>query len=81
MMQKVIAECKRQGIFKQHREYIKAWLKHMDELEFEKKVGDKILNEVKRYVETKNKTSKKKIIELIWNESGTEAWIALKSQI
>ena len=74
-MQKLIEKCREQGIFKQHKDYIKAWLTHIDQQRFSAKLETQLLNEIRRYTETKDEKCKKKIIEIVWNESGTEAWI------
>lgn len=74
-MKKLIEACKQQGIFEQHREYIRAWFQYIDQKNFSKKVEKQLLNEIKKYIKTRDKQNKNNIIEIIWNETGTEAWI------
>ena len=74
-MKKIINECKAQGIFEQHREYIKAWLQHLDQKKFGKKLEKQLFEEVEKYKKTRDKKYQEKIIELVWNEAGTEAYI------
>ena len=72
-MNKIIEECTVRGIFEEHRDYIRDWLQYIDQQRFSAKLETQLLNEIRRYVETRE--SKEKIIEIIWNETGTEAWI------
>ena len=74
-MKKLIKEFKERGIFEKHREYIRAWLSYLDQKRFSKRVEKEMLDEIKRYLATRDEECKEKIIEIIWNESGTEAWI------
>ena len=74
-MKKVIGECTRQGIFEQHKDSIKDWLQYIDQQRFSAKLETQLLNEIKRYTKTRDENCKKKIVEIIWNETGTEAWI------
>ena len=74
-MKKLIEECTQRGIFEQHKDYIKDWLQYIDQQRFSAKLETQLLNEIKRYTETRDENCKKKIIEIIWNETGTEAWI------
>ena len=74
-MKKLIEECTQRGIFEQHRDYIRDWLAYVDQQKFSKKLETQLLTEIKRYVEKRDEKVKKKIIEIVWNETGTEAWI------
>ena len=74
-MKKLIEECTTRGIFEQHRDYIKRWLAYIDQQKFSQKLETQLLTEIKRYVETRDEKVKKKIIEIVWNETGMEAWI------
>lgn len=74
-MKKLIEKCTEQGIFEQHKDYIRDWLNYIDQQKFSRKLETQLLGEIKRYVKTKDEKYKKKIIEIIWNESGTGAWI------
>lgn len=74
-MKKLIEKCSQRGIFEEHREYIKDWLAYIDQQKFSKRLETQLLNEIKRYVKTRDKETKEKIIEIVWNEAGTEAWI------
>lgn len=72
---------KEQGIFEHHRLYIKAWLSYLDQKEFSIKLEKQMLNEIKRYLSTREKTKGNVIldyiVEIIWNETDTEAWIVV----
>lgn len=74
-MKRLIEECTQRGIFEQHKDYIKDWLAYIDQQRFSTKLETQLLNEIRRYVETRDERIKKHIIEIIWNETGTEAWI------
>jgi len=66
---------KEQGIFEEHRLYIKAWLSYLDQKEFGEKLEKRILKEIKRYLATRDRKILDYIVEVIWNETNTEAWI------
>ena len=70
---------KEEGIFEEHRLYIKAWLSYLNQKEFSVKLEKQILAEIKRYLATRDKTKGNiildYIVEIIWNETDTEAWI------
>ena len=70
---------KEEGIFEEHRLYIKAWLSYLDQKEFSKKLEKQMLSEIKRYLSTRSKTKGNiildYIVEIIWNATDTEAWI------
>lgn len=74
-MEKLIEECTHRGVFEQHRDYIKDWLAYIDQQKFSAKLETQLLKEIKRFTETRDEKIKEKIIEIIWNETGTEAWI------
>ena len=72
---------KEEGIFEEHRLYIKAWLSYLDQKEFSVKLEKQMLGEIKRYLSTRSKTKGNiildYIVEIIWNETDTEAWIVV----
>jgi len=74
-MKRLIEECTQRGIFEQHKDYIRDWLNYIDQQRFSAKLETQLLNEIKRYLKTRDEKIKKKIIEIIWNETNTEAWI------
>jgi len=74
-MKRLIEECTTRGIFEQHRDYIRDWLVYVDQQKFSKKLETQLLTEIRRYVETRDEKVKKKIIKIIWNETGTEAYV------
>ncbi|MBA7544944.1 hypothetical protein ES705_37306 [subsurface metagenome] len=74
-MKRLIKECKKQGVFEKNRDLIKAWLTYLDQKRFSKKVEKQILTEIKRYLSTRDKTILDYIVEVVWNETDTEAWI------
>lgn len=74
-MKKLIKEFKEEGIFEKHRDYISAWLSYLDQKEFEVKVEKEMLDEIKRYLSTKDEKILDHIVEVVWNETDTEAWI------
>jgi len=75
LMKRLIEECTQRGIFEQHKDYIRDWLNYIDQQRFSAKLETQLLNEIKRYLKTRDEKIKKKIIEIIWNETNTEAWI------
>lgn len=81
LMKKLIAEFKKRGIFEKHRDYIRAWLTHLDQKRFSEKVEKQMLAEIKRYLATRDKTKGNVIldyiVEIIWNTTNTEAWIVV----
>ena len=81
LLRKIIKEFKKQGIFEEHRLYIKAWLSYLDQKEFSEKLEKQMLNEIKRYLKTRIKTKGNIIldylVEIIWNATDTEAWIVV----
>jgi len=80
-MKKIIKKCKEQGIFKEHRKYIRAWLSHLDQKRFSKKLEKQMLTEIKRYLKTRDTKILNHIIEIVWNETNTEAWIIVVPDI
>ena len=81
LLRKIIKEFKKQGIFEEHRLYIKAWLSYLDQKEFSKKLEKQMLNEIKRYLATRDRKILDHIVEVIWNETDTEAWIIVISEL
>ena len=79
-MKKIVNEFKKQGIFEQHRDYIRAWFTYLDQGEFGKKLEKQMLNEIKRYMATRDRKILDHIIEIVWNETNTEAWIVVISK-
>jgi len=71
---------KEEGIFEDHRLYIKAWLSYLDQKEFAEKLEKQMLNEIKRYLKTRDKLILDYIVEVVWNETDTEAWIIVISK-
>ena len=76
-MKKLINEFKKRGIFEQHRDYIRAWFTYLDQKAFGEKLEKQILEEIKKYLSTKDRNVLDYIIEVIWNETDTEAWIVV----
>ncbi len=74
-MRKLIKEFKKRGIFEKHRDYIKAWLSYLAEEEFSEGLEKQMLTEIKRYLATRDKKILDYIVEVVWNGTGTEAWI------
>ena len=74
-MKRLIEDCTQRGVFEQHKDYIRDWLVYIDQQRFSAKLETQLLNEIRRYAETRDESIKKKIIEIIWNETGTRAWI------
>lgn len=74
-MRKLIKECKKQGVFEKNKDLIRAWLTYLDQKRFSKKVEKQMLVEIKRYLKTKDRVILDYIVEVVWNESDTEAWI------
>lgn len=77
LLRKIIKEFRKQGIFEEHRLLIKAWLSYLDQKEFSEKVEKQILAEIKRYLQTRDRKILDYIVEVIWNETDTEAWIII----
>lgn len=77
LLKKIIKEFKKRGIFENHRLYIKMWLSYLNQKEFSEKSKRQMLGEIKRYLATRDNKCKDKIIEVIWNETDTEAWIII----
>ena len=77
LLRKIISEFKKRGIFEQHRDYIKAWFTYLDQKAFSEKLEKQILDEIKRYLATRDRSILDHIIEVIWNETDTEAWIVV----
>lgn len=75
LMKKIIKEMKKQGIFEEHRLYIKMWLSYLDQKEFNVKLEKQMLSEIKRYLKTRDSLILDYIVEVIWNETDTEAFI------
>ena len=80
LMRKIIKEFKKQGIFEKHRDYIRAWLSYLDQKEFSIKLEKQMLTEIKRYLATRDKNILDYIVEVVWNETDTEAWIIVVSK-
>jgi len=70
---------KAKGIFEQYRLYIKAWLSYLDQKEFAIKLEKQMLAEIKRYLATRDRKILDYIVEVVWNETDTEAWIIVVS--
>lgn len=68
---------KEEGIFEDHRIFIKAWLSYLDQKEFSVKLEKQILNEIKRYLAKRDNKILDYIVEVIWNATDTEAWIII----
>lgn len=68
---------KEEGIFEKHRLYIKAWFSYLDQKEFAEKLEKQMIQEIKRYLATRDSKILDHIVEVIWNETNTEAWIVL----
>ena len=66
---------KEENIFEDHRIFIKSWLSYLDQKEFSIKLEKQILDEIKRYLATKDNNILDHIVEIIWNKTDTEAWI------
>ena len=79
LLRKIIKRFKEEGIFEseEYRLYIKAWLSYLDQKEFSEKLEKQMLEEIKRYLETRDRKILDYIVEVIWNETDTEAWIVL----
>ncbi len=77
LLRKIISEFKKQGIFEQHRDYIESWFTYLDQKAFSEKLEKQILDEIKRYLATRDRSILDHIIEVIWNETDTEAWIVV----
>ena len=75
LMRRLIERFKEEGIFEQHRDYIRAWLTYLDQKRFSEKLEKQMLAEIKRYLKTRDKVILDYIIEVVWNETDTEAWI------
>ena len=76
-MKKLINEFKKQKIFEQHRDYVRAWFTYLDQEAFSEELEKQILDEIKRYLATRDRKILDHIIEVIWNETNTEAWIVV----
>ena len=74
-MRRLIERFKEEGIFEQHRDYIRAWLTYLDQKRFSKKLEKQMFAEIKKYLETRDRKYLDHIVEVIWNETDTEAWI------
>ncbi len=74
-MRKLIKECRKRGVFEKNRDLIRAWLTYLDQKRFSKKVEKQILKEIKRYLSIKDNKILDHIVEVVWNETDTEAWI------
>ena len=75
LMRRLIERFKEEGIFEEHREYIRAWLQFLDQQNFSKKLEKQMLAEIKRYLATRDRNILEHIVEVIWNQTNTEAWI------
>lgn len=76
-MKKLIKEFKKRGRFEKHRDYIRAWLTYLDQKRFSEKVEKQMILEIKRYLATRDRNILDHIVEVVWNESGSEAWIVV----
>ena len=76
-MKKLIKEFKKQGIFEKNRELIRAWLTYLDQKRFSKKLEKQMIEEIRRYLSTKDNKILDHLVEVIWNETDTEAWIII----
>lgn len=76
-MKKIVKEFKKQGIFEHHRDYIRAWLTYLDQKAFSEELEKKMLAEIKRYLATGDRKILDYVIEVVWNEADTEAWIVV----
>ena len=76
-MKKLIKEFKGRGIFEKHRDYIRAWLSYLDQKRFSEKSEKQMLSEIKRYLSTRDKKHLDNVVEVVWNETDTEAWIII----
>jgi len=74
-MRKLIKECRKQGVFEKNRDLIRAWLTYLDQKRFSKKLEKQMIGEIKRYLSTKDNKILDHIVEVVWNETDTEAWI------
>ena len=74
-MRRLIEKFKEKGIFEKHRDYIRAWVTYLDQKNFSKELEQQMLDEIKRYLATRDRAILDHIVEVIWNESNTEAWI------
>ena len=64
-----------EGIFENHKDYIRAWLTNLDQKRFSKKLEKQMLNEISKYLKTKSNVHLDYIVEIVWNATDTEAWI------
>lgn len=71
---------KEEGIFEKHRIYIKAWLSYLNQKEFAIKLEKEMLTEIKRYLATRDNKILDYIVEVVWNQTDTEAWIIVVSK-
>ena len=77
LLRKIIKKFKEEGIFEKHKLYIRAWLSYLDQKKFSKKVEKQMLGEIKRYLATRDRKVLEHLVEVVWNESGSEAWIVV----
>ena len=77
LLRKIIKEFKKQGIFEEHKLYIKAWLLYLDQKEFSEKLEKQMIEEIKRYLKTRSNVHLDYLVEIIWNATDTEAWIVV----
>lgn len=79
LMRKLIKRLKEEGFFEtvEYRLYIKAWFTYLDQKEFSEKLEKQMLEEIKRYLATRDSKILDHIVEVIWNETDTEAWIVV----
>lgn len=78
-MRKLIKRLKEEGFFEteEYRLYIRAWLSYLDQKEFAEKLEKQMFEEIKRYLATRDSKILDHIVEVIWNETNTEAWIVI----
>lgn len=77
LMKKIVGEFTERGIFEEHRKYIKAWFTYLDQKEFGERLEKQLINEIKRYLSTRDSNILDYMVKIIWNETDTEAWIVV----
>ena len=65
LMRRLIKKFKQEGIFENHRDFIRAWLTHLDQKRFSEKVEKQMLEEIKRYLATRDKKILDYIVEVV----------------
>jgi len=77
LLRKIIKRMKEEGIFEDHRLYIQAWFSYLDQKEFSEKLEGQMLDEIKLYLSTRSNVHLDYLVEVVWNETDTEAWIVV----